>query len=107
VRQDDYHDGCTHWRIVQIGGVVVFSRAQGCNGQCRQPRTRLDQRERENGANDVEYLRYRMHWTELQCCLFSHGNVSMYFMYVTASDMIASRYQGTCLCLDMDDNRGT
>ena len=26
-------------------------------------------------------------------------------MYVTASDMIASRYQGTCLCSDIDDVR--
>ena len=35
------------------------------------------ERERENGANDAEYLRLRTHWTELQCCLFSHGNVCM------------------------------
>ena len=33
--------------------MAVFSRAQGCN---RQLRRRLDQRERENGANDAEYL---------------------------------------------------
>ena len=63
-------------------GVVVFSRAQGCN---RQPRTRLDQRERENGANDAEYLRYRKYWTDGRSS--TAPILPCECMSVTASDM--------------------